>query len=386
MKTSFPVEKFGNIDTPFYYYDVELLKATLNVALNEASKYSGFNIHYAVKANFNPSILQIICNAGMGADCVSGGEVKAALAAGIPASKIVFAGVGKTDKEIAASLDAGIFCFNVESLPEIYAIEALASERGITASVAIRVNPNVVAHTHANITTGLAENKFGINYEQLDEVIDVIEKCRHLSLIGLHFHIGSQILDMNDFVTLCNRVNELQDMLQEQRNMVLPHINVGGGLGVRYDVPDEYPIPDFANYFATYAKHLKLREGQQLHFELGRSIVAQCGTLLSRVTYVKSGTRKKFVIVDAGMNDLLRPALYDAHHCIENLSSHSGEETYDVVGPICESSDVFDKDIKLPITHRGDLIAMRTAGAYGEAMSFGYNCRELPGVVLSNEL
>ncbi len=386
MKTSFPVEKFGNIETPFYYYDVELLKETLNVALQEASKYNGFNIHYAVKANFNPSILQIICDAGIGADCVSGGEVKAALNAGIPASKIVFAGVGKTDKEIAESLDAGIFCFNVESLPEIYAIEELASERSVTASVAIRVNPNVAAHTHANITTGLAENKFGINYEQLDEVIDVVESCKHLSLIGLHFHIGSQILDMNDFVTLCNRINELQDMLQEQRNMLLPHINVGGGLGVRYDVPDEYPIPDFANYFATYAKHLNLREGQQLHFELGRSLVAQCGTLFSRVTYVKSGTRKKFVIVDAGMNDLLRPALYDAHHCIENVSANVGEEIYDVVGPICESSDVFDKDIKLPITQRGDIIAMRTAGAYGEAMSFGYNCRELPKAVLSTDL
>ncbi|MBR3883991.1 MAG: diaminopimelate decarboxylase [Bacteroidaceae bacterium] len=386
MKTSFPVEKFGNIETPFYYYDVELLKETLNVALQEASKYNGFNIHYAVKANFNPSILQIICDAGIGADCVSGGEVKAALNAGIPASKIVFAGVGKTDKEIAESLDAGIFCFNVESLPEIYAIEELASERSVTASVAIRVNPNVAAHTHANITTGLAENKFGINYEQLDEVIDVVESCKHLSLIGLHFHIGSQILDMNDFVTLCNRINELQDMLQEQRNMLLPHINVGGGLGVRYDVPDECPIPDFANYFATYAKHLNLREGQQLHFELGRSLVAQCGTLFSRVTYVKSGTRKKFVIVDAGMNDLLRPALYDAHHCIENVSANVGEEIYDVVGPICESSDVFDKDIKLPITQRGDIIAMRTAGAYGEAMSFGYNCRELPKAVLSTDL
>lgn len=386
MKTIFPVEKFKTVETPFYYYDVELLKETLSVALHEASKYKGFNIHYAVKANFNPSLLQIIREAGMGADCVSGGEVKAALSAGIPAEKIVFAGVGKTDKEIAASLDAGIFCFNVESLPEIYAIEALAGERGVTASVAIRVNPNVAAHTHANITTGLAENKFGINYEQIDEVIDAIEACAHLSLIGLHFHIGSQILDMNDFVSLCNRVNELQNMLQERRNMVLPHINVGGGLGVRYDAPDEYPIPDFASYFATYAKHLNLRDGQKLHFELGRSIVAQCGTLFSRVTYVKNGTCKKFVIVDAGMNDLLRPALYGAHHCIENISSHSGKETYDVVGPICESSDVFDKDIELPLTQRGDLIAMRTAGAYGEAMSFGYNCRELPKAVLSTEI
>lgn len=378
MSTQFPIAAFSDMETPFYYYDMSLLRKTLQTALGEASKYEGYHIHYAVKANFNPEILKVINEAGMGADCVSGGEVQAAIAAGIPASKVVFAGVGKTDREIAASIDAGIFCFNVESLPEIEAIERLAAERGAHVQIAIRVNPNVAAHTHANITTGLAENKFGINYEQLHDVIATVGECTHIELIGLHFHIGSQILQMDDFAALCERVNELQDMLAERYGMVLPHMNVGGGLGISYDDPNGSPVPDFAAYFATYAKHLKLREGQQLHFELGRSLVGQCGTLISRVTYVKRGTRKQFVILDAGMNDLVRPAMYGAYHKIENLTSEKEAELYDVVGPVCESSDVFAKDVELPETQRGDIIALRSAGAYGESMAFGYNCRPIP--------
>ena len=386
MITKFPVEKFSGIETPFYYYDVELLQSTLNKALEEARKYNGFHIHYAIKANFNPSLLKIVKSSGMGADCVSGGEVRAAINAGIEPSKIVFAGVGKTDKEIAYSLDAGIFCFNIESIPEAEAIERLAAERNVKVQVAIRVNPNVGAHTHSNITTGLAENKFGVNYEQLDEVIDIIENLEHLELIGLHFHIGSQILVMDDFIALCGRINELQELLHETRNLILPHINVGGGLGIRYDAPDKYPIPDFELYFATYANNLKLFPGQQVHFELGRSIVAQCGSLITRATYIKHGTCKKFIIVDAGMNDLVRPAMYDAYHRIENLTSDKADELYDVVGPICESSDVFCKERRIPETKRGDIMAIRSAGAYGEAMAFGYNCRELPKAVLSTEL
>lgn len=386
MITKFPVEKFSGIETPFYYYDVELLQSTLNKALEEARKYNGFHVHYAIKANFNPSLLKIVKSSGMGADCVSGGEVRAAINAGIEPSKIVFAGVGKTDKEIAYSLDAGIFCFNIESIPEAEAIERLAAERNVKVQVAIRVNPNVGAHTHSNITTGLAENKFGVNYEQLDEVIDIIENLEHLELIGLHFHIGSQILVMDDFIALCGRINELQELLHETRNLILPHINVGGGLGIRYDAPDKYPIPDFELYFATYANNLKLFPGQQVHFELGRSIVAQCGSLITRATYIKHGTCKKFIIVDAGMNDLVRPAMYDAYHRIENLTSDKADELYDVVGPICESSDVFCKERRIPETKRGDIMAIRSAGAYGEAMAFGYNCRELPKAVLSTEL
>lgn len=382
----FPVEKFADKETPFYYYDVELLKETLEAARTEAAKYAGFHVHYAIKANFNPRLLQIVNEAGLGADCVSGGEVAAALTAGIKAEKIVFAGVGKTDKEITLALDAGIFCFNIESIPEAEAINSLAAERGVVASVAIRINPNIGAHTHANITTGLAENKFGVNYEQLDEVLDTIEALPCIKLIGLHFHIGSQILVMDDFIALCGRINELQTMLREKRSLVLPHINVGGGLGIRYDAPDKYPVPDFALYFAIYAQNLKLQAGQQVHFELGRSLVAQCGSLITRATYIKRGTCKQFIIVDAGMNDLVRPALYDAYHRIENLTSGKEDEVYDVVGPVCESSDVFCKDRKIPTTVRGDILAIRSAGAYGEAMAFGYNCRALPQSFFSDDI
>lgn len=386
MTTTYPVEAFAGIETPFYYYNLELLESTISTVLDEAAKYENFHVHYAIKANFNPRILKTISDRGIGADCVSGGEVRAALDAGIPADNIVFAGVGKTDKEIALALDAGIFCFNIESTAEAHAIEELAAQRGMTAKVAIRVNPNVGAHTHSNITTGRAENKFGINYEQLDEVIDLIGTMQHLELIGLHFHIGSQILVMDDFIALCGRINELQELLKDTRGLVLPHINVGGGLGIRYDAPDKYPIPDFDLYFATYAKNLKLFPGQHVHFELGRSIVAQCGTLVTRATYIKHGTCKKFVIVDAGMNDLVRPALYDAYHRIENITSDGPDEVYDVVGPVCESSDVFCKDRKIPETRRGDILAIRSAGAYGEAMAFGYNCREIPKAYFSTDL
>ena len=383
---NFPVEYFRGVDTPFYYYDVELLENTIATVKAEAARYGNFDVHYAIKANFNPRLLKIMADAGLGADCVSGGEVAAALAAGVPASKIVFAGVGKTDKEIALALDAGIFCFNAESVPELEAIEALAAERGVVAQVALRINPNIGAHTHSNITTGLAENKFGIGYEQLDDVINVVDGLEHVKLIGLHFHIGSQILVMDDFIALCGRINELQELLVETRGLVLPHINVGGGLGIRYDAPDKYPVPDFELYFSTYAANLKLYPGQQVHFELGRSLVAQCGSLITRATYIKHGTCKKFVIVDAGMNDLVRPALYDAYHRIENLTSDKPDDIYDVVGPVCESSDVFCKDRKMPQTRRGDILAIRSAGAYGEAMAFGYNCRELPKTVFSDEV
>ena len=383
--STLPINKFADIETPFYYYDVDLLKETLECARAEASKHADYHIHYAIKANFNQRLLQIISAEGFGADCVSGGEVKAALSAGIEPGKIVFAGVGKTEKELRFALDAGIFCFNAESLPEVELINELAGEYHTTARIAIRVNPGVGAHTHANITTGLAENKFGINYELLEETINSIKELKNVELIGLHFHIGSQILEMDDFATLCARINEIQDTLESNLNLVLPHINVGGGLGIDYMQPSQNPIPDFASYFATYANNLKRRPGQQVHFELGRSIVGQCGTLVSRVTYIKHGTCKQFAIIDAGMNDLVRPALYQAYHEIENLSSQAPKEKYDIVGPICESSDVFAKDRELPATKRGDILAIHSAGAYGEAMAFGYNCRELPKTYLSTD-
>ena len=384
--STLPINKFANIETPFYYYDVALLKETLECASKEAAKHDDYHIHYAIKANFNPKLLQIISAAGLGADCVSGGEVKAALDAGIAPEKIVFAGVGKTEKELRLALAAGIFCFNAESLPEVELINELAAEYNTVASIAIRVNPGVAAHTHANITTGLAENKFGINYELLEETIGTIGELKNVKLIGLHFHIGSQILEMDDFATLCSRINEIQDTLESKLGLVLPNINVGGGLGIDYQQPAKNPVPDFAAYFATYAENLKRRPGQQVHFELGRSLVGQCGSLISRVTYIKRGTCKQFAIIDAGMNDLVRPALYQAYHEIENLTADTAEQdVYDIVGPICESSDVFAKDRSLLKTKRGDILAIHSAGAYGEAMAFGYNCRELPKAYFSTE-
>lgn len=385
MKGTFPVNKFRELETPFYYYDVNVLRETLSCINKEAGKYNNFCVHYAVKANANHKVLTIIRESGLGADCVSGGEIRAAIKAGFPTNKIVYAGVGKTDWEINLGLDYDIFCFNVESVPELEIINELAAAKGKTARVAFRINPNVGAHTHANITTGLAENKFGISMEDMDKVIDMAGTLPHVKFVGLHFHIGSQILDMGDFVALCNRVNELQEKLYA-RQIIVEHINVGGGLGIDYAHPNRQAIPNFTEYFATYHKHLKLRSQQTLHFELGRAVVGQCGSLISKVIYVKQGTNKQFAILDAGMTDLIRPALYQAYHKIENITSEEPMETYDVVGPICESSDVFGKAIDLNKAHRGDLFALRSAGAYGEIMASAYNCRALPKGYTSEEL
>lgn len=385
MKGIFPIDKFNEIRTPFYYYDAKILRDTLSNVRSEAAKYDNFEVHYAVKANANPKVLTIIRENGLGADCVSGGEVRAAVKAGFPANKIVFAGVGKADWEINLGLDYNIFCFNVESIPELEIINELAEAKGKVANVAFRINPNVGAHTHANITTGLAENKFGINMQDMDNVIDVASEMKNVKFIGLHFHIGSQILDMSDYIALCNRVNELQNKL-ESRRIRIEHINVGGGLGIDYKHPNRQAIPDFKEYFNTYANHLKLRTYQTLHFEIGRAITGQCGSLISRVLYVKQSGNKKFAILDAGMSDLIRPALYQAYHKIENISSEGAIESYDVAGPICESSDVFGKSVDLNKVKRGDLIALRSAGAYGEVMASGYNCRELPIGYISDEL
>jgi len=385
MNTIFPIEELRKLPTPFYYYDVDLLRQTLSAIAKEASKYEKFEVHYAIKANANPKLLKVIRTSGLGADCVSGGEVQASLDAGFPNDKIVFAGVGKADWEINLGLDNDIFCFNVESLAELEVINELASLKNKVANVAFRINPNVGAHTHANITTGLAENKFGISMEDMIPIIQKASAMSNVKFIGLHFHIGSQILEMDDFVALCHRVNELQDIL-DANQIYVENINVGGGLGIDYDAPSENPIPDFADYFAVYDKHLKLRPHQTLHFELGRAVVGQCGSLISKVLYVKQGTNKQFAILDAGMTDLIRPALYQAHHQIDNLTSEEPAETYDVVGPICESSDVFGKDVRLNKAKRGDLFALRSAGASGEIMASGYNCRALPKGYTSDEL
>ena len=350
MKGHFPIDKFNALRTPFYYYDTEVLRRTLACIREESSRYENFHVHYAVKANANPKLLAIIRESGLGADCVSGGEIQASVKAGFSPKKIVFAGVGKADWEINLALDYGIACFNVESLPELEVINELAAAKNKVARVAFRINPDVGAHTHANITTGLAENKFGIRMEDMEHVIKAACAMKNVDFIGLHFHIGSQILDMGDFVALCNRVNELLDKL-EAHQIRIGYVNVGGGLGIDYHHPK-----------------------------------GQCGSLISRVLYVKQGANKQFAILDAGMTDLIRPALYQAYHKIENVSSESPLQTYDVVGPVCESSDVFGKAVDLNEVHRGDFISIRSAGAYGEIMASRYNCRELPIGYTSDEM
>jgi diaminopimelate decarboxylase len=355
------------------------------VIKQEVAQYSHFHVHYALKANANPKLLHFIKQAGLGVDCVSGGEIQVSIDNGFEASKIVYAGVGKSDDEILLALHHDIFCFNVESIPELEVINELAQQLGKIANVCLRINPDVEAHTHTNIVTGKAENKFGIALGDMLRVIELAKSLSHIQFLGLHFHIGSQITDMQDYLDLCERVNDIQDHLNEEG--ICPSIiNVGGGLGIDYHDPDKHSIPDFKTYFEIFAEHLHLRAGQSVHFELGRSVVAQCGTLIARVLYVKKTETKQFAIIDAGMTELIRPALYQAHHQVQNLSSQSIDyQVYDVVGPICESSDVFDKDILLPPTKRGDVIAIRSAGAYGETMASTYNCRPLPASYTSEE-
>lgn len=379
IKGQFPVEDFSSRRTPFYYYDTGLLRATLEEIRRQLERSPQWRVHYAVKANFNPEILRIIAEYGLGADCVTGGEIEAALEAGFAPSGIVYAGVGKRDEEIRLGLEAGIGRFNVESTAELRVINDIALSLGKTAPVSFRVNPDVGAHTHANITTGLAENKFGIHHSMLEGAVRLAMELPGIEFCGLHFHIGSQILDMSDFVSLCNRVN---DCLEQMVSMGIrvKDVNVGGGLGIEYEHPNHLPIADFASYFQVFRKHL--HSTLPVHFELGRSIVAPCGALISRVLYVKEGLHRNFAILDASMTELIRPALYNAYHRIENITSDGPEEKYDVVGPVCESSDVFGKGVLLNRCTRGDLIAIRSAGAYGESMASHYNCRPFPGWML----
>lgn len=362
-------------ETPFYFYHLGLLEQTLN-ACSEAADPYGFKVHYALKANFNEPILRTIAAKGFGADCVSGNEVKLALKMGFKQNEVVFAGVGKSDKEIKEALALDIFCFNVESVEELSIINELAAKQQKKARVAIRINPNVDAKTHQHITTGLEENKFGINTWELNDCVKILHEAKHLELVGIHFHVGSQVRDMDVFKSLCLRVNEFNNWFLD-RGFDLKVLNVGGGLGVDYYQPDENSIADFDSYFKVFDQFLERRKGQEVHFELGRALVATCGALLTKVLYIKKGIKKNFMILDAGMTELLRPALYQAYHKIENLSSTSQTETkYDVVGPVCESTDTFGKEVLMPVSERGDLIAIRTAGAYGEVMASRYNLRE----------
>lgn len=390
-------KKLKSKRTPYYLYDICLLEDTLQSMNDARSNYRNYIVHYAIKANSNPMILKEMKKYGLGIDCVSGGELQASLEAGFDGSSIVFAGVAKNDEEIELGIANDIFSFNVESIPELEVINEIAGKKGKKANVCLRINPDVDAHTHANITTGLAENKFGLSKENTEHWISLAQSMENVVFKGLHFHIGSQILDMDPFRNLCLEINDIQDRLEE-KGMHIDVINVGGGLGIDYIHPNEHPIPNFKDYFATFAKYLKLREGQQLHFELGRALVGQCGSLITKALYIKETPHKKFVMVDAGMTELIRPALYDAYHKVENISQEGNLRlcdkpvttdttvTYDVVGPICESSDVFVKDYKMAATFRGDLLAIRSAGAYGEVMASCYNCRPFPSSYSTDEL
>ena len=367
------VNRFKSLETPFYYYDLDLLTETVKAAYKPANS-RGYEIHYAIKANVNEPVLKIIQKQGLGADCVSGPEVEHALKLGFKPEKIVFAGVGKTDKEIIFGLEQGISCFNVESIAELRVINELAQKLGKTAKIALRLNPNVDAKTHHYITTGLSENKFGINYTEIPEIIENLPKFKNIEFIGLHFHIGSQITQLESFKNLCLRVNDILNTFKGY-GIELQTLNLGGGLGVDYENPDGNPIPDFESFFEVFEKFLIVDSGVKIQFELGRSLVGQCAALITRVIYVKQAIKTHFAIVDAGMNDLMRPALYQAYHKIENLSSTKDLKTYDVVGPVCESSDSFGRHVQLPRTDRGDLIAIRTTGAYGQVMGNSYNLR-----------
>lgn len=376
------VNKFKDLQTPFYYYDLDILNVACRIVMKGSADY-GYKVHYAVKANANPRIMKIISSYGFGADCVSWNEIECAINAGFKPSEIVFAGVGKTDKDIEEALKADVFCFNCESIPEIEVIDSLALKQNKAAMIALRINPYIEAFTHKYITTGIEESKFGINIWELDEVIRRLKLLNNLNLKGIHFHIGSQITRMDVFRNLCSRVNELQEWFAS-RNIQLDFINVGGGLGIDYEDPGQ--IPPFEEYFSLINEFISLRPGQTIHVEPGRSLTGQCGSLISKVLYIKNGSNTTFAIIDAGMTDLIRPALYNARHKIENLTSAGNPQKYDVVGPVCESSDTFGKFIELPETHRGDIIAIRSAGAYGESMASRYNMRDLPRSVFSDEI
>jgi len=384
MSHPFPVKKFRSLNTPFYYYDIDLLKSTLDqVKKHGLSK--GYHVHFAIKANFNLPVLEVIKKAGLGIDCVSGKEIERAIEAGFKPEQIAFAGVGKTDEEIRTGLKHDIFSFNCESLQEIEVLNELANEAEKIANVSVRLNPNVEAKTHKYITTGLSENKFGVNPEHMPRLFEMLPKLGAVNLTGIHFHIGSQIRELKPFKDLCEKVNLFQDRFEDE-GIKLTHVNVGGGYGINYDEPDEEPYPDFESFFNLFEQNLKLRDGQQVHFELGRSIVGQCGSLISQVLFVKQGITTNFAVIDAGMTELIRPALYQASHNVDALTSNREKKTYDIVGPICETSDTFRKGIQLPELQRGDIVAIRSAGAYGEVMSSGFNLRERVKAVYSDKI
>ncbi|MDR3185010.1 MAG: diaminopimelate decarboxylase [Prevotellaceae bacterium] len=378
------VPAFETLKTPFYFYDMDLLRRTAAACKDAMNRY-GYQAHYALKANANEPVLKVMREAGFGADCVSGNEVLWAIENGFPPEKIVYSGVGKTDVEINHAIAHRIFCINCESTQEIDVVNGLAAAAGTTVDVSVRLNPDIDPHTHEYITTGLEENKFGVSPWEFGRLAEKLKAAAHLRLVALHVHVGSQITDLPVFRHLCERLNDLQDLLRNY-DIQVEHLNLGGGLGVDYADPDGHPVVDFKGYFDLIHRYLKVRSRQTVHVEPGRSLVAQCGSVITRVLYVKNGQKKNFVVVDAGMTDLLRPALYQAQHAIQQLSSQASPGRYDVVGPICESGDCFGKNISLPQTQRGDIIAIRSAGAYGQTMAMQYNLRDLPPAYYSNNI
>lgn len=373
------------LKTPFYLYDIDLLERTLQSAVEHSAAH-GFRIHYALKANFDDRLLETVRRYGLGVDCVSGNEVRKAVEAGFDPRSIVYAGVGKSDDEIRYSIGCGILAFNCESREELQVIDSIAASMGRTADVALRINPDVDPHTHRYIATGHGDSKFGISYKEIEQVAEEAPSLSHIRIVGLHFHVGSQITDMGVFENLASRVNKISRWF-ESRGFSLEHINVGGGLGIDYSDPDRQPIPDFKSYFDTFARTLDVG-GKAVHFELGRSIVGQCGELVSRVLYRKTTpTGREVAVIDASMTELLRPALYGAHHAIVNLTPHTDtQHTYMIVGTVCESSDIFDREATLPALRRGDLVAIESAGAYGSSMASRYNLHELPTAVYSDNI
>lgn len=378
------IHRFEHIETPFYLYDTDVLDEVLTEAKKWSQKYA-FKVHYAVKANANPRLMRLIKKHGFGADCVSGNEVRHSIAMGFKPWEVVFAGVGKTDKEIEYALDAGVFSLNVESMQELEVVDEIARKKRMIAPISVRINPNFAAETHDYITTGLEDNKFGIAYSNIHKVAELIKQLKHIKFIGVHVHIGSQISKLEVFKGLCAKVNQIQDDFQSN-GLEVEHLNLGGGLGINYEEEGRPSVPDFKSYFETFNKYLNIQSGQQVHFELGRSLVASCGNLVSRVLYIKNGGTTNFAVIDAGMTELIRPALYRSVHKIENISAEHGKEQYSVVGPICETSDTFGKQVELPETKRGDFIVIRSTGAYGEVMASQYNMRTPAKSYYSDEL
>lgn len=369
------------VQTPFYVYSTEQINqnyANLSAALNSLP----VQICYAVKANSNQAVLKTLANLGAGADVVSGGELKRALLAGIPANKIVFSGVGKRKEEIDLALLSNIKQFNVESLPELFLINERCQALSLTAPVALRINPDVDVDTHEKITTGKAENKFGINFDQAIEVYQAAADLPGINIQGIDVHIGSQITDVTPYQHAFKRVAQLIESLAKI-GINISVVDLGGGLGVCYD-PNTDTAPDLTKY-ANFIKEEFAKFDVEFIVEPGRSLVASAGHLVSKVLFVKEGTSRNFVILDAAMNDFARPSMYDAYHEIikaNNFNDHNCR--YDIVGPVCETGDTFAKGRVLPTINSGDLMIIKDTGAYGAVMASSYNTRALaPEVMVS---